>query len=92
MNRLWMVAYDIENNRVRRRVYALLESYGEWVQYSVFECWLTRRQQTTLQQQVAEELDAGDSVRWYPLCVWCQRTVQWQGMGEESGDAPFYLL
>ena len=31
------ITYDISDNRTRNRVFKILESYGAWKQYSVFE-------------------------------------------------------
>ncbi len=92
MSRLWVVAYDIADNRIRRRVYQTLKNYGEAVQYSIFECWLQPHQLVLLRQQVQDEIETADSVRWYPLCVWCRRDIEWQGVGLHSNDPPFILL
>lgn len=92
MNRLWVVAYDIENDAIRRRVYQLLRDHGEAVQYSVFECWLTPHQIVQLRCLVQAEIEADDSVRWYPLCVWCRKNIDWQGMGAQSDDPPYILI
>jgi CRISPR-associated protein Cas2 len=42
MSRFWMVAYDIEDDRIRRKVHHTLKNYGTPVQYSVFECRLNQ--------------------------------------------------
>ncbi len=92
MSRLWMVAYDIEDDRSRRRVHDLLKDYGERVQYSVFECWLKDETQAELRNRLVAEVEEGDSIRWYPLCVWCRSEVVWQGRGTPADDPGFYLL
>jgi len=38
------------------------------------------------------EIDTNDSIRWYPLCVWCRREIYWQGAGKPAEDAGYYLL
>lgn len=38
----YLICYDIEDDRERTRVANLLESYGQRVQYSVFEVHLAR--------------------------------------------------
>lgn len=91
MSRLWMVAYDIEDDARRRRVYKVLRDYGARVQYSVFECRLSGAQWALLRERLAAELDGSDSVRWYPLCAWCGETVAVQGAGKPPDDAEFYL-
>jgi CRISPR-associated protein Cas2 len=73
---LYVVAYDIPADKRRTKVHRVLSGYGQWTQYSLFECWLTRRQFIELRAKLARHLDAAtDSVRFYPLCGACQRTV-----------------
>jgi len=38
--RMYLVTYDIEEDKLRRKIATKLESYGKRVQYSVFECKL----------------------------------------------------
>ena len=45
---LYFVAYDIAAPRRWRKVFRIMEGYGEWVQLSVFQCRLTRRRQIEL--------------------------------------------
>lgn len=92
MSRLWIIAYDIENDRSRRRVHNLLKDYGERVQFSVFECQLDERSLASLRASIKEELGDGDNVRCYPLCSWCKKQVSWQGIGLAVDDPKFYLL
>lgn len=42
---LYIVAYDIAAPGRWRKVYRIMEGYGEWLQLSVFQCRLTRRRQ-----------------------------------------------
>ena len=37
----YVISYDIESDRTRRKLAKLLEGYGVRIQYSVFECNLT---------------------------------------------------
>jgi len=73
---LYIVAYDIPDDRRRTRVHKTLSGYGAWTQYSLFECWLTRRQLLELRAKLAPHLqEERDSVRFYPLCGACQPGV-----------------
>lgn len=92
MKRLWMITYDIEDDRVRRRVHDLLKNHGERVQYSVFECWLDVRELARLRDRLRREIEDSDSLRWYPLCHWCAESIEWHGQGKAAGDDDFYLL
>jgi CRISPR-associated protein Cas2 len=40
---LYIVAYDISDTKRWRRVFKLMNGYGEWLQLSVFQCRLSRR-------------------------------------------------
>lgn len=46
---LYLVTYDICDDKRLRRAHKLLKGYGEWVQLSVFQCRLSRRRQAELQ-------------------------------------------
>ncbi len=45
---LFIVAYDIADQRRWRKVFKLMNGYGAWVQLSVFQCRLNRRRQAEL--------------------------------------------
>lgn len=46
--RLYIVAYDISNPRRWRRVFKLMNGYGEWLQLSIFQCRLTAKRKVEL--------------------------------------------
>jgi CRISPR-associated protein Cas2 len=54
---LYIVAYDIAAPRRWRKVYRIMEGYGEWVQLSVFQCRLTRRRQIELKLALDEVIN-----------------------------------
>lgn len=69
---LYVVCYDIPDDRRRAKVHRVLCGYGKWTQFSLFECWLTRRQLLELRAKLGRHLIAErDSVRFYPLCGAC---------------------
>lgn len=45
---LYIVAYDIANQKRWRKIFKLMKGYGEWVQLSVFQCRLSRRRHAEL--------------------------------------------
>ena len=87
-----MVAYDIGDDRIRRKVFDILKNNGTRVQYSVFECLLKDHQLTKLRMQLTELLEVEDSLRWYPLCKWCRDAVCWQGDGILADDEGFVIV
>jgi CRISPR-associated protein Cas2 len=52
--RLYVVTYDIADERRWRRVFRTMRGYGRWLQLSVFQCRLTARRRAEL----AARLDA----------------------------------
>ncbi len=91
MTRLWLITYDISADGCRQRVHNILKDYGKRVQYSVFECHLSGRQFNDLRARLLDEIDGADSLRWYPLCVWCSERVFFQGLGLPPEDEDFFL-
>ena len=45
---LYIVAYDIGDQKRWRRVFRLMKGYGSWLQLSVFQCRLTTRRRAEL--------------------------------------------
>lgn len=54
--RLYIVAYDISDPRRWRRVYRLLQGYGEWLQLSVFQCRLSKKRMIELRAGLEERI------------------------------------
>jgi CRISPR-associated protein Cas2 len=50
---LYIVTYDIADDRRWRRVFKLMHGYGEWLQLSVFQCRLTRSRQLEMVHRLA---------------------------------------
>jgi CRISPR-associated protein Cas2 len=84
---LYVIAYDIPGDRRRTKVHNALCGYGKWTQYSLFECWLTRKQLLELQAKLGKHInDQEDSVRFYPLCAGCQGKVMTIGSERPQED------
>lgn len=65
---LYLVCYDIVDDRRRTRVSKLLEAYGLRVQKSVFETMLDEKQYEKLEKRLLKLLNvAEDQLRFYPL-------------------------
>jgi len=52
--RLYVVTYDIAEPKRWRRVFKLMNGYGDWLQLSVFQCRLTKKRKVELQAALAE--------------------------------------
>ena len=76
----YVIAYDIPDDKRRTKVHKILLGYGTWTQYSLFECFLTRKQLVLLRSKLAEHLvTKEDSVRFYSLCANCVSKVETVG-------------
>lgn len=65
---LYVVAYDTPCNKRRRKFSHLLEGYGQRVQYSVFECVLSRQKFVEMRYRLRQQFKADeDSLRFYPI-------------------------
>jgi CRISPR-associated protein Cas2 len=51
-DRLFIVTYDISDQRRWRRVFKAMQGFGEWVQLSVFQCRLSRRRRAELETRL----------------------------------------
>ena len=90
---LYIVSYDIPDDRRRTRVHSALTGFGTWVQYSVFECFLDRKQRMLLETRLLKEIHAReDTVRIYGLCETCKTHVQVLGTGDAPREDHVYLL
>ena len=76
----YVVAYDIPDDKRRTKIHKILLGFGKWTQYSLFECFLTRKQLVLLRSKLEEHLvEQEDSVRFYPLCANCVERVETVG-------------
>ncbi len=51
---LWIVTYDVADQRRWRRVFRIMKGRGEWLQLSVFQCRLSRRGMAELHAALSE--------------------------------------
>ena len=92
-NMLYVVSYDIPDDRRRTRVHSALTGFGTWVQFSVFECFLDRKQLMLLQTRLLKEIhQREDTVRIYGLCGTCTQKVEVLGRGDVPREDNVYLL
>lgn len=49
---LYIVSYDIADDRRWRRIFRVMNGYGEWLQLSVFQCRMSVRRRAELIQLV----------------------------------------
>ncbi len=74
---LIVVSYDISDNKRRERLRKSLLMFGNPIQFSVFECDLTRRQIEAMQRTIRGIIAAGkDNVRIYQICAMCAENAE----------------
>lgn len=72
-----LVVYDISDDRRRTKLHNALLDFGTPVQYSVFECLLTAKQEERMRKKVMKVIrPKKDHVRFYVLCADCLKQVQ----------------
>ncbi|MBI3245610.1 MAG: CRISPR-associated endonuclease Cas2 [Deltaproteobacteria bacterium] len=73
-----VISYDIKDDKRRNRIFKTLKNFGQWMQYSVFECELDKANLLRLKDRLDRVIDAseGDSVRFYFLCEGCKRQIE----------------
>jgi CRISPR-associated protein Cas2 len=87
-----VVSYDIPEDKRRTKIHKILKSYGQWMQYSVFECDLTEMQYAKLRSRLSKLIKPEqDSIRFYFLCGCCQDKVERIG-GEQVRDESIFLF
>jgi CRISPR-associated protein Cas2 len=68
----YLITYDIENDKRRKKISDELEAFGYRVNYSVFECELNQTKLRKLKEKIEELVDVKyDSVRFYHICENC---------------------
>lgn len=67
-----VVVYDVRDDRRRKHLHKVLKGYGQWQQFSVFECEISQKKYFELIQRVKRIIDESqDSVLFYKLCSMC---------------------
>ena len=84
---LYVISYDIPDDRRRNQLAKALKGFGTRVQYSVFEAHLNGKQYEELKRAVARIIDlAEDSVRYYTLCGACVGRIEVPAVGDVTTD------
>ncbi|MGW8160345.1 CRISPR-associated endonuclease Cas2 [Desulfoprunum sp.] len=93
MTVLYVITFDISDDRDRYRAVKVLKGVGIRVQKSVFECDLSEHGLLNVQSKLEKIIDHGsDSVRYYRLCRACVGEVEWQGPGSPPTTESFKVV
>jgi CRISPR-associated protein Cas2 len=87
-----VITYDISEDKRRTKIHKVLKSYGQWMQFSVFECDLTETQYARLRLRLSKLIKPDqDSIRFYFLCACCKDKVERIGGEEVRDDSIFFV-
>ncbi len=90
---LYLVSYDIPDDKRRTKLAKVLKDYGDRVHYSVFEFILERELLDKMLARIEGIIsEKEDSVRIYALCGACEKTIKIIGTGELTEDKDVYIL
>lgn len=71
---LYLIVYDISNDKRRTKLHDLLLDFGSPVQYSVFECLLDSKVKDTMLKKINKVIKPKkDSRRIYFICAECAK-------------------
>lgn len=92
--RVWLLSYDMADNRRRSRIAALALKHGERHQKSLYMMSLDYDQHLALWATLTRTVDAAkDRVLLRPVCRACQRGTRYQGSGgAPEQHEPFWIL
>ncbi|MEM9905170.1 MAG: CRISPR-associated endonuclease Cas2 [Cyanobacteria bacterium P01_D01_bin.44] len=87
----FVISYDISDDKRRTKIHKILTSYGQWMQYSLFECDLTSAQYARLRNRLNKLIKPEeDSIRFYWLCECCKAKVERIGGEVLRDDTVFF--
>lgn len=83
---MYLISYDITDNRVRNKIAKELSDYGRRVQYSVFECRITEQQYRELYHKlvVLMQKEKEGNIRIYHICGKCEQKVSMIGIENQK--------
>jgi CRISPR-associated protein Cas2 len=88
----YVIAYDIPDDRRRTKVHKVLCGFGTWTQYSLFECFLSKKELVLLKAKLVKHIqDTQDSIRFYPMCASCLEKVETIG-GQPPTEDMLYIV
>ena len=90
---LFLVCFDIVSDKIRYRVVKILLKYGVRVQKSVFECMLNDARFVEMKNLLDKLINPDeDSIRYYQLCVNCEKCVAVSGLGSYTGREDLIIV
>ncbi len=90
---MYVLVYDVVDNRRRSRLHRALKDFGLPVQRSVFEFDLDPKEVDRMMHRVEKLIDTEeDTVRLYRICASCIAEVRILGEGTIGLDPDYYII
>lgn len=89
MAKSWrLVCYDVRDSKRLYRVARTLLGYGERIQYSVFRCHLSEREEEQLRWKLAQIMADEDDLLVIGLCDACVGRMRWRREASRWPEEP----
>ncbi|MBF2063538.1 MAG: CRISPR-associated endonuclease Cas2 [Calothrix sp. C42_A2020_038] len=91
---LYLICYDIRDQKRWRKAYSLLQGHGERIQYSIFRCFLNQRNREKLRWELEKILAKEDSILFVRLSQRCLQDIpKYNRPGTwENTDKPYLII
>ncbi len=90
---IYMFCYDIANPKRLTKVAKTLENFGIRIQYSFFQCEISKNQVEKLKKALLKQIDTKqDKLFIYPLCEKCSQKVKTDGLGKILKITTFEII
>lgn len=87
---LYLIGYDISYAKRLKLAEKCLNGYGDRVQYSLFECWLSTRKLKACISALSRIIDLDDRINIWPLCQYDTAKRDVSGKGKITSGTHFY--
>jgi CRISPR-associated protein Cas2 len=88
-----VIAYDISDDRRRARVAAILQTYGDRIQRSVFVATIETGLLNEARERISEIINPDtDSVYIFRQCAACREAVGIHGQATVAGEALYWAV
>lgn len=82
---MYIISYDISDNKRRNKIFKLLKAYGRHCQYSLFECEISEKRYKKLYRELVLLMEGEEqgNIRVYDLCKSCSKNITVIGISDQ---------
>lgn len=96
MRNIYLITYDIRDDKRLRKVFKTMRNWGDHLQYSVFECQLSSEDLIRLKAELSDIIHHGNDqilfVHLGPAAGRGERVIEAMGQPYTSMDAPCLIV